>query len=66
MKNLCYCPIGISFGWVLKMYVTLEEHEHIYLGFPGELLLRMLQMVTVPLIVTSVIIGKTQGCFTHC
>lgn len=42
---------------ILKTYVHLTENDHVYIGFPGEMLMRMLQLVTVPLIVTSVIAG---------
>ncbi|XP_072227232.1 excitatory amino acid transporter 3-like [Leuresthes tenuis] len=49
--------LGISIGLFLKFCVHLSEMEHIYIAFPGELLMQMLQMVTIPLIVTSVVSG---------
>ncbi|XP_029355681.1 excitatory amino acid transporter 3-like [Echeneis naucrates] len=48
------CLLGVSLGLILKVYVPMTELDHIYIGFPGEILMRMLQVVTVPLIVTSV------------
>ncbi|XP_071359949.1 excitatory amino acid transporter 3-like [Trachinotus anak] len=53
--SLAGVALGISLGLVLKVYVPMSELDHIYIGFPGEVLMRMLQVVTVPLIVTSVI-----------
>ncbi|XP_044045976.1 excitatory amino acid transporter 3-like isoform X2 [Siniperca chuatsi] len=40
---------------ILKTYVPLSDIDKAYVGFPGEVLLRMLHMVTVPFIVSSVI-----------
>ncbi|KAG8008904.1 Excitatory amino acid transporter 3 [Nibea albiflora] len=55
--SLAAVALGIGIGLILKTYVHLNEDDHIYISFPGEMLLRMLQLVTVPLIVTSVITG---------
>uniref|UniRef100_A0A3Q3AU40 Amino acid transporter n=1 Tax=Kryptolebias marmoratus TaxID=37003 RepID=A0A3Q3AU40_KRYMA len=41
---------------VLGELVRRHENQQ-YIGFPGEILMRMLQLVTVPLIVTSVLTG---------
>ncbi|XP_070710472.1 excitatory amino acid transporter 3-like [Pempheris klunzingeri] len=42
---------------ILRTYVHLTDLEKEYIGFPGEILMRLLQLVTVPLIVTSVTTG---------
>ncbi|XP_075324967.1 excitatory amino acid transporter 3-like [Odontesthes bonariensis] len=49
--------LGIALGLVLKISVDLSDIEQIYIAFPGELLMQMLQMISIPLIVTSVISG---------
>ncbi|KAM9349514.1 excitatory amino acid transporter 3-like [Symphorus nematophorus] len=56
-SSLTAVALGISLGLILKVCVPMSEHDEIYLGFPGEILMQMLQMVTVPLIVTSVVTG---------
>lgn len=43
---------------VLRVYVPMTDLEKEYIGFPGEILMRLLQLVTVPLIVSSVITGN--------
>lgn len=45
---------------VMKTYVPLSDLDKAYFGFPGEVILRLLQLVTVPLIMSSVITGRTQ------
>ncbi|XP_037542630.1 excitatory amino acid transporter 3-like [Nematolebias whitei] len=49
--------LGIVLGFILKFFASLTKTQQVYIGFPGELLMQMLQMVTIPLIVTSVITG---------
>ncbi|XP_054459806.1 excitatory amino acid transporter 3-like [Anoplopoma fimbria] len=56
-SSLTAVAMGIVLGFILKFFVPMSEHEQHYLSFPGEILMRMLQVVTVPLIVTSVITG---------
>lgn len=53
-----YFHAGLAVGLIIRSVDTLTEVEKNYLGFPGEILMQMLQFITVPLIVTSVIIGK--------
>ncbi|CAI5679055.1 unnamed protein product [Oreochromis niloticus] len=48
---------GVILGLILKTYTHLTSVTRHYIGFPGEILMRMLQVVTVPLIVTSVVVG---------
>ncbi|XP_070683706.1 excitatory amino acid transporter 3-like [Pempheris klunzingeri] len=56
-SSLAAVALGVGLGFIIKIYVHLSELDQIYLSFPGEILMQMLQMVTVPLIVTSVITG---------
>ncbi|GAA6223528.1 excitatory amino acid transporter 3-like [Lates japonicus] len=58
--NLSAVALGIALGLFLKLYVHMSEFDQLYIGFPGEILMRMLQLVTVPLIVTSVITGVSR------
>ncbi|XP_039866847.1 excitatory amino acid transporter 3-like isoform X3 [Simochromis diagramma] len=55
--SLAAVVLGLAVGLIIRSVNTLTEVEKNYLGFPGEILMQMLQFITVPLIVTSVIIG---------
>ncbi|XP_051240450.1 excitatory amino acid transporter 3-like [Dicentrarchus labrax] len=57
VSSLIGVALGIALGMTLKKFVILSNLEKLYIGFPGEILLRMLQLVTIPLIVLSVITG---------
>ncbi|XP_051261366.1 excitatory amino acid transporter 3-like [Dicentrarchus labrax] len=57
VSSLLSVALGILFGLFAKTCFTLSEREQFYVGFPGEILINLLQLVTVPLIVTSVITG---------
>ncbi|XP_045903953.1 excitatory amino acid transporter 3-like isoform X1 [Micropterus dolomieu] len=48
--------LGVGLGTILKTYAHLSDLDQSYLAFPGEILIRMLHLVTVPLIVSGVII----------
>ncbi|XP_068994672.1 excitatory amino acid transporter 3-like [Embiotoca jacksoni] len=48
---------GVSLGIFLKQYSPLPQVVVALIGYPGDLLMWMLQAVTVPLIVTSVVTG---------
>lgn len=49
--------IGISLGLVVREYASLSHLDKQYFGFPGELLMRMLKLVILPLIISSMITG---------
>uniref|UniRef100_A0A8C6T4I9 Amino acid transporter n=1 Tax=Neogobius melanostomus TaxID=47308 RepID=A0A8C6T4I9_9GOBI len=54
---LCVCPPGISLGLVVREYTSLSHLDKQYFGFPGEILMRMLKLVILPLIISSMITG---------
>lgn len=57
---LCGIISGVIIGVVIKVTSPefyLDERNLMYIGFPGDLLLRMLKCMIIPLIVTSLISG---------
>ncbi|XP_004080119.2 excitatory amino acid transporter 3 [Oryzias latipes] len=49
--------LGIGLGVVVREFAPLSHLDKQYFGFPGELLMRMLKMVILPLIISSMITG---------
>ncbi|XP_035482932.1 excitatory amino acid transporter 3 isoform X2 [Scophthalmus maximus] len=49
--------LGISLGVVVREYASLSPLHKQYFGFPGEILMRMLKLVILPLIISSMITG---------
>jgi Na+/H+-dicarboxylate symporter len=47
--------IGILLGIVIRQFVDLNAIEKSYLGFPGEIFLRLIKLLILPLIVSSLI-----------
>ena len=56
------CLTGIILGFTLRPY-KMSYREVKYFSFPGELLMRMLQMLVLPLLISSLITG-TVTCGT--
>jgi solute carrier family 1 (high affinity glutamate transporter) protein 2 len=50
---------GVAVGCFLR-YVTYDDDFVMLIGFPGDLLMRMLKMLIIPLIVSSLIAGLAQ------
>ncbi|XP_059203599.1 excitatory amino acid transporter 3-like [Centropristis striata] len=57
VSSLAAVALGIALGYLLRIFFQMSELDQVFLSMPGELLMHMLQIVTVPLIVTSVVTG---------
>ncbi|GAA6233646.1 excitatory amino acid transporter 3-like isoform X1 [Lates japonicus] len=55
VSSLIAVCLGVGLGMSLKTFAHLSDLDKAYIGFPGEILMRLLQLVTVPLIVSSVV-----------
>ncbi|XP_032423897.1 excitatory amino acid transporter 3-like [Xiphophorus hellerii] len=51
--------LGLGIGFLLRAVVPITEQLKNWIGIPGDMLLHMLQMFSLPLIVTSVLAGVT-------
>ncbi|KAI4800801.1 hypothetical protein KUCAC02_007099 [Chaenocephalus aceratus] len=49
----------LTAGLFLKFYIHISEHDKQYIGFPGEILMQMVQLMTVPLLLTNLITGAS-------
>ncbi|KAL7880191.1 hypothetical protein SRHO_G00024450 [Serrasalmus rhombeus] len=49
--------LGIGLGVLVREYAGLSQLNKQYFGFPGEILMRMLKLVILPLIISSMITG---------
>ncbi|XP_060882782.1 excitatory amino acid transporter 3-like [Labrus mixtus] len=57
--SLAAVCLGVAFGLAAKTLLDISDNVILFIGFPGEILTRFLQMVTAPLIISSVIIKVT-------
>ena len=55
--------VGVALGFILRKYTKLNGAEKQYVGFPGELFIRMLKFIILPLIASSLISGITKLLF---
>lgn len=60
--NPSFLALGVSLAFALRPY-QLSYRQIKYFSFPGELLMRMLQMLVLPLIVSSLVTGESPS---HC
>ncbi|XP_009998949.1 PREDICTED: excitatory amino acid transporter 3 [Chaetura pelagica] len=51
------CLIGIGVGMLVREYGKLSNLDKFYFSFPGEMLMRMLKLIILPLIISSIITG---------
>ncbi|KFW96962.1 Excitatory amino acid transporter 3, partial [Phalacrocorax carbo] len=51
------CLLGIGVGVLVREYGKLSNVDKFYFSFPGEVLMRMLKLIILPLIISSMITG---------
>ncbi|KFQ81402.1 Excitatory amino acid transporter 3, partial [Phoenicopterus ruber ruber] len=51
------CLLGIGVGMLVREYGKLSNLDKFYFSFPGEVLMRMLKLIILPLIISSMITG---------
>uniref|UniRef100_A0A3B4C1D8 Amino acid transporter n=1 Tax=Pygocentrus nattereri TaxID=42514 RepID=A0A3B4C1D8_PYGNA len=56
-QSALFLLTGIGLGVLVREYAGLSQLDKQYFGFPGEILMRMLKLVILPLIISSMITG---------
>ncbi|XP_059512761.1 excitatory amino acid transporter 3 isoform X2 [Myotis daubentonii] len=57
LSTVAAVVLGIGIGVLVREYSKLSNLEKFYFAFPGEILMRMLKLIILPLIVSSMITG---------
>lgn len=57
LATIAAVVLGISIGFILRQFFTFNDNQIAYFGFFGQLFLRMLKFLILPLIATSLISG---------
>uniref|UniRef100_A0A7N5JGE6 Amino acid transporter n=1 Tax=Ailuropoda melanoleuca TaxID=9646 RepID=A0A7N5JGE6_AILME len=57
LSTVAAVVLGITIGVLVREYSTLSSLEKFYFAFPGEILMRMLKLIILPLIISSMITG---------
>ncbi|XP_039672752.1 excitatory amino acid transporter 3-like [Perca fluviatilis] len=56
--------LGVALGLTLNVYADRDALDQLHIGFPGEMLMRMLKVVAAPRIITNIIMGVS-GLSVH-
>ncbi|XP_069891764.1 excitatory amino acid transporter 3 [Dipodomys merriami] len=57
LSTVAAVVLGITIGVLVREYSKLSNLEKFYFAFPGEILMRMLKLIILPLIISSMITG---------
>ncbi|MBN3299974.1 excitatory amino acid transporter 3 [Amia ocellicauda] len=57
LSTVAAVVLGIGLGVLVREYGSLSQLDKYYFGFPGEILMRMLKLIILPLIISSMITG---------
>lgn len=57
LSTVAAVVLGIVIGILVREYSQLSNLEKFYFAFPGEILMRMLKLIVLPLIISSMITG---------
>ena len=53
--------MGSLFGMLLRYMLVTDSNTLMLVSFPGDILMRMLKMLVLPLIVSSLVTGRTES-----
>ncbi|TFK15549.1 protein patched-like protein 1 [Platysternon megacephalum] len=57
LSTVCAVVLGIGVGVLVREYGKFSSLDKFYFAFPGEVLMRMLKLIILPLIISSMITG---------